>query len=160
MIDVFVEASSPEAYAQIADLLRDSAQIRLIGADPGAPASSPEDALRPDVVVEVLEPIDPARASAESLSLNTGWSAAGVPVILLVDHLAQRLSGPLPRESTRSCRATLPRPKSPAPSKPPPPDSTSSILPTSSPSTPCAFAKPIAPPTPPPNSVKLSLTRF
>jgi DNA-binding NarL/FixJ family response regulator len=96
MIDVFVEASSPEAYAQIADLLRDSAQIRLIGADPGAPASSPEDALRPDVVVEVLEPIDPARASAESLSLNTGWSAAGVPVILLVDHLAQRLSGPLP----------------------------------------------------------------
>jgi NarL family two-component system response regulator YdfI len=110
MIDVLVEASSPEAYAQIADLLRDSAQLRLVGSGPEAmPSDEGElrpDVVVPDVVVEVFEAVDSARDSAESFPWNTGgWNAASVPIILLVENPAQRLAEPLPP----GVRAVLPR---------------------------------------------------
>jgi DNA-binding NarL/FixJ family response regulator len=96
MIDVLVEASSAEAHAQIADLLRDSAHIRLVGQGPDSTAAE-EDDLRPDVVVEVFEAIDPAHDSAHSFPWSAGgWSAAAVPSVLLVENPAQRLSAPLP----------------------------------------------------------------
>jgi len=131
MIDVLVEASSPEAYAQIADLIRDSAQLRLVGRSADALLSgedhlrpdallSDEDELRPDVVVpdvvvEVLDAIDSARESSESrgesFPWNTGgWNSAGVPVILLVENPARRLAEPLPP----AVRAVLPRNITPA----------------------------------------------
>ena len=74
MIDVLVEASSPELYAEIADLLRDRPQIRLmenpvenlIESDPDAPTErSPgtEDQPQPGVVIVV-------QARAVTLSLS------------------------------------------------------------------------------------------
>jgi two-component system, NarL family, response regulator YdfI len=105
MIDVLVEASPADAYAQIADLLRDSAQIRLVGHGPDS-AVGDEDDLRPDVVVEVFEAMDPAHDLADSFPWNTGnWGAAGVPVILVVANPVQWPSEPLPP----GVRAVLPR---------------------------------------------------
>jgi DNA-binding NarL/FixJ family response regulator len=110
MIDVLVEASTPEAYAQIADLLRDSAQIRLLG-DGSDAIPSGEGDLRPDVVVEVLEAPGSARESTEPSPWSAGgWNAAGVPIILLVENSALRLSEPLPP----GVRAVLPRNITPA----------------------------------------------
>lgn len=110
MIDVLVEASSPEAYAHIADLVRDSAHLRLVGESPDA-LPSDEAELRPDVVVEVLEAVDSARDSAEPFPWHTGgWNAAGIPVILLVENPARRLAEPLPP----AVRAVLPRNITPA----------------------------------------------
>ena len=110
MIDVLVQASSPEGYAQIADLLRDSAQLRMVGDGPDAMPSDTHDprpdVVAPDVVIEVVEGFDSSRASAQSLPWDTGgWSAAGVPVILLVENPARRLAEPLPA----GVRAILPR---------------------------------------------------
>jgi NarL family two-component system response regulator YdfI len=112
MIDVLVEASSPDLYAQIADLLRDHPQLRVIERDPDT-ASPDESRARPDVVIEALDADDAAAESfaSNSFGWNTsGWNAAGVPVILLVQNPARRLSEPLPP----GVRAVLPRNITPA----------------------------------------------
>lgn len=107
MIDVLVEASSPELRAEIADLLRDHSQIRLIESA-ATPGEGHEGQPQPDVVIVAGES---AAASLESLGWNaSGWSAAGVPVILLVENPARRMSEALPPE----VRAVLPRNATPA----------------------------------------------
>jgi DNA-binding NarL/FixJ family response regulator len=112
MIDVLVEASSPDVYAEIADLLRDHSQIRVIESEPDA--AEGEGRPQPDVVVVVAP--EAGQASLESLRWNqddgnaSGWSAAGVPVILLVENPARRISDGLPP----GVRAVLPRNVTPA----------------------------------------------
>ena len=107
MIDVLVEASSPDVYAQIADLLRDHSRIRVIERSADS-ALADESRARPDVVVEAL---DAGEVAAESFAWNaSGWIAAGVPVILLVENPARRLSEPL----SPGIRAVLPRNVTPA----------------------------------------------
>ena len=120
MIDVLVEASSPELYAEIADLLRDRPQIRLmenpvenlIESDPDAPAErSPgtEDQPQPGVVIVV--PGSRSDAEFESLSTSaTGWNALGVPIMLLADNPARWLG----EASPPGVRAVLPRNLTPA----------------------------------------------
>jgi NarL family two-component system response regulator YdfI len=112
MIDVLVEASSPDLYAEIADLLRDHAQIRVMESAPNAAAS--ESQPQPGVVIIAAgshgEP-DFEYFSSNERGPNAsdwnagGWSAAGVPVILLVDNPGRRISEALPA----GVRAVLPR---------------------------------------------------
>jgi len=130
MIDVLVQASSPDLYAEIADLLRDRPQIRLIESAPDAAAEGPagdpdaraegragnpagnagdEDRPQPGVVLMVVD--SQGEAAFESLGGNAGgWNAAGVPIMLLADHPARWISEALPP----GVRAVLPRNITPA----------------------------------------------
>jgi DNA-binding NarL/FixJ family response regulator len=117
MIDVLVEASSPDLYAEITDLLRDHAQIRVMESAPNAAAS--ESQPQPGVVIIAGgshgEPdfeyfssnpggSNPGGSNASDWNVG-GWSAAGVPVILLVDNPGRKISEALPA----GVRAVLPR---------------------------------------------------
>jgi len=102
MIDVLVEASSPDLFAEIADLLRDHSQLRLIDT-PADAAGGEESRPQPDVVLVATDADHPAPESF-------GWNAAGVPVILLVENPARRVSEALPA----GVRAILPRNATPA----------------------------------------------
>jgi NarL family two-component system response regulator YdfI len=107
MIDVLVEASSPNLYAEITDLIRDHSQIRVIESGPEATAGS-EGQPQPDVV---LVATDADRADPESFDWNAGaWNSGGVPVILLVENPARRILEALPP----GVRAVLPRNVTPA----------------------------------------------
>jgi len=107
MIDVLVEASSPDLYAEITDLLRDHAQIRVIESAPNVAAS--ESQLQPGVVIIAAgshgEPDFEYFGSNERGSHASDWNVGGVPVILLVDNAARMTSGVLPA----GVRAVLPR---------------------------------------------------
>jgi two-component system, NarL family, response regulator YdfI len=107
MIDVLVEASSPDLYAEMADLLRDHSRLRLIESAPDA-AAGEESRRQPDVVVVA---VDAGREAAfESFGNVGGWNAAGVPIVLLVENPARRISEALPP----GVRAVLPRNVTPA----------------------------------------------
>ena len=103
MIDVLVEASSPDLYAEIADLLRDHSRLRLIESAPDA-AAGEESRRQPGVVVVAVD------AGGEAALESSGWVAAGVPIILLVENSARRISQALPP----GVRAILPRNVTPA----------------------------------------------
>ncbi len=103
MIDVLVEASSPDLYAEIADLLRDHSRLRLIESAPDA-AAGEESRRQPGVVVVAVD------AGGEAAFESSGWVAAGVPIILLVENSARRISQALPP----GVRAILPRNVTPA----------------------------------------------
>lgn len=122
MIDVLVEASSPDLFAEVADLLRDHAQIRVMESAPSAAAS--ESQPQPGVVIIAADshsepdseyfsssPWDSDSRGSNPGSPNAsdwnagGWNAAGVPVILLVDNPGRRISEALPA----GVRAVLPR---------------------------------------------------
>src|SRR5690348_588691 len=112
MIDVLVEASSPDLYAEIAELLRDHSQLRLI--ESAGDADKGESEPRADVVLVAL---DAQRENAvDSFGWNAGgpnlagWHAAGVPVILLVENPSRSISEPLPA----GVRGILPRNVTPA----------------------------------------------
>jgi two-component system, NarL family, response regulator YdfI len=96
MIDVLVEAASPDLYAEIADLLRDHPQIRVMESTPNAAAS--ENQPQPGVVVI-------AAGSHDEPDFDYFGSNAGVPIILLVDNPAQWISEALPA----GVRAVLPQ---------------------------------------------------
>jgi len=116
MIDVLVEASSPDLYAEITDLLRDHSEIRVMESAPNAAAS--ESQPQPGVVIIAAgshgEPdfeyfnsnpgSNPSGSNASDWNVG-GWNAAGVPVILLVDNPGRRISEALPA----GVRAVLPR---------------------------------------------------
>jgi two-component system, NarL family, response regulator YdfI len=107
MIDVLVEASSPELRAEIADLLREYSQLRVIETS-GTTAERDEGQPQPGVVIVATGPGQDSLESFDTKSgdLNVGaWTAAGVPVILLVDNPALRISTALPP----GIRAVLPR---------------------------------------------------
>ena len=122
MIDVLVEASSPDLYAEITDLLRDHAEIRVMESAPNAAAS--ESQPQPGVVIIAAgshgepdfeyfssNPGDSNPGGSNPGDWNVGgWNAAGVPVILLVDHPTRMTSGALPA----GVRAVLPRNITPA----------------------------------------------
>jgi NarL family two-component system response regulator YdfI len=112
MIDVLVEASSPDLYAEIADLLRDHSEIRVMESAPNAAASESQ----PQPGVVIIAGASHGEPDFEYFSSNErgpnasdwnagGWSAAGVPVILLVDNPGRRISEALPA----GVRAVLPR---------------------------------------------------
>jgi DNA-binding NarL/FixJ family response regulator len=102
MIDVLVEASSPDLYAEITDLLRDHSQLRLI--ESAADAEKGESGPQPDVVVIAAD--ERSGDAFESFDPNmSGWSAAGVAVILLAENPARWMSEALPA----GVRAVLPR---------------------------------------------------
>jgi two-component system, NarL family, response regulator YdfI len=112
MIDVLVETSSPDLYAEITDLLRDHAEIRVMESAPNAAAS--ESQLQPGVVIIAggshgepdFEYFSSNERGPNASDWNAGgWSAAGVPVILLVDNPGRRISEALPA----GVRAVLPR---------------------------------------------------
>ena len=103
MIDVLVEASSPDLYAEIADLLRDHSRLRLIESAPDT-AAGEESQRQPGVVVVAVD------AGGEAAFESLGWVAAGVPIILLVENSARRISQALPP----GVRAILPRNVTPA----------------------------------------------
>jgi DNA-binding NarL/FixJ family response regulator len=112
MIDVLVEASSPDLYAEITDLLRDHAQIRVMESAPNAAAS--ESQLQPGVVIIAagshgesdFEYFGSNERGSNASDWNVGgWNGAGVPVILLVDNPGRRISEALPA----GVRAVLPR---------------------------------------------------
>ena len=103
MIDVLVEASSPDLYAEIADLLRDHSRLRLIESAPDT-AAGEESQRQPGVVVIAVD------AGGEAAFESLGWVAAGVPIILLVENSARRISQALPP----GVRAILPRNVTPA----------------------------------------------
>jgi DNA-binding NarL/FixJ family response regulator len=103
MIDVLVEASSPDLHAEIADLLRDHSQLRLIENGPNR-AAGDESQPQPDVVLVAAD--EQGEADFESFGWNAGgWNAAGVPIILLVENPARRISEALPA----GVRGVLPR---------------------------------------------------
>jgi NarL family two-component system response regulator YdfI len=111
MIDVLVEASSPDLYAEITDLLRDHAQIRVMESAPNAASESQP---QPGVVIIAagshgepdFEYFSSTERGSNAGDWNAGgWNAAGVPVILLVDNPARMTSGALPA----GVRAVLPR---------------------------------------------------
>jgi two-component system, NarL family, response regulator YdfI len=116
MIDVLVEASSPDLYAEMADLLGDRPQIRLIESSiESDPHAVPEDAHgsedRPQPGVVVLAIGSQSEATPESLTAAaSGWDALGVPLVLLADDPARWLADPLPP----GVRAVLPRNVTPA----------------------------------------------
>jgi two-component system, NarL family, response regulator YdfI len=112
MIDVLVEASSPDLYAEIADLLRDLSRFRVTEAAPDA--ENREDQPQPDVVLVALDTraetdLDSVAPAAGS-SILRAWNALGVPVLLLVDNPARWASGALPP----GVRGVLPRNATPA----------------------------------------------
>jgi DNA-binding NarL/FixJ family response regulator len=116
MIDVLVEASSPDLYAEITDLLRDHAEIRVMESAPNAASESQP---QPGVVIIAADshgepdfeyfspnPGDPNPGGPSASDWNVGgWNAAGVPIILLVDNPGRRISEALPA----GVRAVLPR---------------------------------------------------
>jgi DNA-binding NarL/FixJ family response regulator len=122
MIDVLVEASSPDLYAEIAELLRDHAQIRVMESTPNAAAS--ESQPQPGVVIIAagshsepeLEDFGSKSGGSNPPASNpndwnaAGWSAVGVPVMLLADHPALWLGQTFPP----GVRAVLPRNVTPA----------------------------------------------
>lgn len=79
MIHVLVGPSSPDLQAEIADLLRDRPEFRLIE-NSADETSGGEGQPQPDVFI-VADASDPALDSEE-------WSVAGVPIILLTDRPA------------------------------------------------------------------------
>jgi DNA-binding NarL/FixJ family response regulator len=97
MIDVLVEAASPDLQAELTDLVRDHPRFRLIE-DPYA-TSTDEGRQQPDVVLMAAE------AQGDAALESSGWSAAGVPVVLLVHHPAGWISEARPA----GVRAVLPR---------------------------------------------------
>jgi DNA-binding NarL/FixJ family response regulator len=117
MIDVLVEASSPDLYAEITDLLRDHSEIRVM--ESAANAAASETQPQPGVVIIAagshgesdFEYFSSAEGGSNERGSNAsdwnvgGWSAAGVPVILLVDNPGRRISESLPA----GVRAVLPR---------------------------------------------------
>jgi len=111
MIDVLVEAASPDLYAEITHLLRDHAQIRVMESAPNAASES-----QPQPGVVIIAAGSHGEPDFEYFSSNErgpnasdwnvgGWNAAGVPVILLVDNPGRRISEALPA----GVRAVLPR---------------------------------------------------
>jgi NarL family two-component system response regulator YdfI len=106
MIDVLVEASSPDLHAEIADLLRDHSQIRLMSAANATPAG--ERHRQPEVVILAVDA--QGETAFESFGNVGGWNDAGVPIILLVENPARRISETLPG----GVRAVLPRNVTPA----------------------------------------------
>ena len=107
MIDVLVEASSPDLYAEIAEILRDHPQLRLI--ESAANVEKDEGCPQPGVVLVASgsrgePPFDSFGSNA------AGWNSAGVPVILLVENPARLMSDALPA----GVRAVLPRNATPA----------------------------------------------
>ncbi len=124
MIDVLVEASSPDLYSEIAELLRDRSQIRLIESAPGAAnrialcrqprrqarkSLDNEDQPQPGVVLVATG--SQSAAAFESSGLNTAaWNALGVPLVLLADNPARWMAEALPP----GVRAVLPRNVTPA----------------------------------------------
>jgi DNA-binding NarL/FixJ family response regulator len=116
MIDILIEVSSPALYAEIVDLLHDHPQIRVIEDRDAAEGDS---RFRPSVVLvgtdsrgeADFEPFDPNEQDSPRDTPHfrnwgaSGWHAAGVPVILLVDNPARRISEGLPP----GVRAVLPR---------------------------------------------------
>jgi two-component system, NarL family, response regulator YdfI len=112
MIDVLVEASSPDLFAQIADLLRDPSRFRITEAAPDAEKG--EDQPQPDVVLVGSDAraethLDSFAPAAGSPNLRL-WNALGVPVLLLVENPARWLSDALPP----GVRGILPRNATPA----------------------------------------------
>jgi NarL family two-component system response regulator YdfI len=112
MIDVLVEASSPDLFAEVADLLRDHSEIRVMESATNAAASESQ----PQPGVVIIAAGSQGEPDFEYFSSNErgpnasdwnvgGWSAAGVPVILLVDNPGRRISEALPA----GVRAVLPR---------------------------------------------------
>jgi two-component system, NarL family, response regulator YdfI len=86
MIHVLVDPSSPDLQAEIADLLRDRAEFRLIKNSAGETSGGEggggdEDQPHPDVIIV-------ADANGSALD-SAGWSGAGVPIILLTDDSAR-----------------------------------------------------------------------
>jgi DNA-binding CsgD family transcriptional regulator len=82
MIHVLVEPSSPDLQAEIADLLRDRPEFRLMenAKNSAGETSGGEDGEgqpHPDVIIV-------ADANESALD-SAGWSVAGVPIILLTD---------------------------------------------------------------------------
>jgi DNA-binding NarL/FixJ family response regulator len=107
MIDVLVEASSPDLYAEIVDLLRDHSQLRLLESAPNAERG--ESGPQPDVVVVATS--EAGGASFDSFNPNvSGWSVVGVPVILLTENPARWIAETIPA----GVRAVLPRNATPA----------------------------------------------
>ncbi len=117
MIDVLVEASSPDLYSEIAELLRDQAHIRVME---GAPDSAANES-QPQPGLVIIAAGSHGESDFDDFGSNPGspnpgdwnaggWNAAGVPVILLVDNPARQISEPLPP----SVRAVLPRNVTPA----------------------------------------------
>jgi two-component system, NarL family, response regulator YdfI len=126
MIDVLVEASSPDVYTQVADLLRDRPQIRLMesplenlaesdpdAATEGSPSNERnqgnEDQPQPGVVVVAMGSQNDAGFESRNTTA-TGWNALGVPIVLLGDNPARWLGEALPP----GVRAVLPRNVTPA----------------------------------------------
>ena len=112
MIDVLVEASSPDSYAQVADLLRDHSRFRIIEAAPHAEKG--EDQPQPDIVLVALDSraetdLDSFASGAGSGALRA-WNALGVPVLLLVENPARWTAEALPP----GVRGILPRNVTPA----------------------------------------------
>ena len=107
MIEVLVEASSPDLYAEITDLLRDHAQVRVMESAPNAAAS--ESLSQPGVVIIAADshggpdfeyfnsnPRGSNRGGPNASDWNIGgWNAAGVPVIRKANcsKVAESLTG-------------------------------------------------------------------
>jgi len=94
MIRVLIEASSPALYAQLAALVRDDAELRVVGGafDPhaGEENRDEENQPRPDVVVLAWEGFE---GDGEAPAFESfGWSATGVPLIVVADGPPRRLS--------------------------------------------------------------------
>ena len=107
MIDVLVEAASPDLYAVVTDLLRDHPQIRVM--ESASNAAESESQHQPGVVIIATGSHDDPEleyfgSNAGEWNIG-GWNAAGVPVILLVDNPARMTPGALPA----GVRAVLPR---------------------------------------------------
>jgi len=86
MIHVLVEPSSPDLQAEIADLLRDRPEFRLMenrknSENSAGEASGGEGQPHPDVII--------VEEASESAVDPAGWSVAGVPIILLTDDSAR-----------------------------------------------------------------------
>ena len=92
MIHVLLESSSPDLQAEIADLLRDRAEFRLMENTKNSENSAGEtsggeggegnaDQPHPDVII--------VADASESAVDSAGWSVAGVPIILLTDDSAR-----------------------------------------------------------------------
>ncbi len=97
MIDVLVEAASPDLQAELADLVRDHPRFRLI--EDSYATSAGEGRQQPDVVLMAAE------AQGDAALESSGWSAAGVPIVLLAHHPAGWISEARPA----GVRAVLPR---------------------------------------------------
>src|SRR6202030_304448 len=96
-IDVLVEAGSPDLQAELAEMVREHPRFRVLG-DSYA-ASAGEGRHQPDVVLMAAE------AQGDAALETSGWSAAGVPIVLLVHNPAGWISEARPA----GVRAVLPR---------------------------------------------------